>query len=653
MASETVALRYVPGQKWKGSAHWLSTLPPSYEQACIIRLIWDTDLSPPNASRFFTTKLWAFRLCFSNMTLRERINSGDRCIMFAGIDCAMASAANAKAAMGFVQEVKSGMHAYAMSIGDAPMLLEYVTIVNAYSSLQSYYTLPPRHLFHTDAEWDDHLKHLLENKRKCLKIVWDTLSKQFHNNVLLEKWARLQLYFKMPRTAHPTLVDHLSSIVPPNGYEALMITAVKNIAVNNLWLASLRWDSNLAPSFISDYPVITALCEKSRADVLRWMLSTKIRQLVGLHGIILRVIARTDAKLAQYVLTTCLPRVVQPRNIRENLIIGACQNPDNECLKIITDLEIYPPDTVECLGGTSTLSLCGKHSHMTYLNYMTSTLKFKFHVSQLKDFLALADVKCLSMYLQMCGEDILKDMRLHPEKLPNILSKFHGTFEAHKYMVDFLMTNLLHKSEKVKLIRALQSMCLNIFKQLPQYVVAHSVESVIDQMKYVAMMYESIRMEVIKTTINILPLKQKLEEDPCLLCNLPRSNASLEIFKYFFKDLKLHPKHFILTLRNCLQCRNLLEYANENMNPPMLVLCEMDFSTLFQHEPREVINCKGMIATRELPKRVLLNYVTMQAKTFTHNLSNVIASGIICRCIQNTDMATVALNVDELPPPEI
>lgn len=452
----------------QSSSTWLFDDLLSREDTCMLRLIWDQSGAMSHLPTSLMYRLSILTDIFRGLTPYERFASGSKLIAYAGIDCALAQCPSLFATYEVMQEIKGGMHDYAMAMGCDRIYEKHVTVYNMYSSLKYFFTLPTREYYTTDEEHVDDVTRMVAEKAACLRRVWSlatTHSAPHWSNVQFEQdTCRDILYKHLSRNTDARLIAVLREVIIPRGIDALRLTWATDAGVDDAWLKSCTWRPIL--SVCEEYinTVTMDLCKDGRTDVLRWMLDNPSDE--DHTNNILTALSATSVDLVS--------DLVDLYNIDteavEHLYLGAFSNPDDTCLFHLAERGLKPPETFRVIREISAVALACKRSHSAFLVYMTSTMGFSIDPSQIKDFLLYLDTDCMSVFLNACGDELATYLNAHSWIPRTFVYSSMCSPRALDNVLRFLIECLTATHPSKELLLSILTMCSNFFVGMARHV---------------------------------------------------------------------------------------------------------------------------------------------------------------------------------------
>lgn len=285
--------------------------------------------------------------------------------------------------------------------------------------------------------------------------------------------------------------------------------------------------------------------------------------------------------------------------------------------------------------------MCGLHSHTKFLQYALSKLHVVPTPWHFTDFAMFADVPCMQILLDACRDEIVSLFRAKPFVFKNALLNFHGSMEAHRMIVNFIVSSLLAEYPNVPIVDALMYMLRSAFRNLPHHARADNVQDVIKEMRKVVSDFERVCV-VYKELHRQSPQAQQLLNIHFLKYNLPwfdmlpKGPACKEIVKFLITEMGVPANKFKVTLHNCIYCPELLPYLESitiDTCDPFTVgdTC----SSLFNSPPQDILRSAYLIDIGALPTSLLDAYCQEMAKRHTMSLKNVMAHEILQRIVAN------------------
>lgn len=645
---------------WIGSMPWMGIDVPSLQDCCTAKQIRCPTLDLTSVQCNVTRKLSYLQECFANMSDYERFACGYKHMLFAGIDEVItrtktASGDNSATIYECIQEVKSCMHHFAMSIGDDQMYCKYVDAVNVFSSLSSYYTLPRREYYKEHREYRDDVQYIIDGKFKCLTRVCQLISLNSLGGISIsmsEQETRKILYLDMPSNANRTLAVMLRMIIPPRVFDAVAMIAKTGEHFDTEYMKSLNWNRGISPSTESIELIIESVCERERVDMLEWLV--RFQHTEAYRNTVLQQVAKTSVRVLKQLLDRC--KNVLPMNPCQvyYLYMGAFNNPDPSCLWFLTELNLKPPPLMSCLGGVCAASMTTRQSHADFLNHIISELKYPLRPAHFGDFVQFADVKCMNIYLKHCGEELLSLFKSDKIPLSTVLSNCNGTYEAKKNLADYLLSNLMHHPTP-KVVSQLMNMCSDVFVDLPHgntYTCAEKLE----QMKVFASYYASLRQRYTEMGNFQVSLKTRMEMLDSPQHMIPQNEDSLSVIEYLHKELGVSLNMCTFTLTNCLECQGLLEYLQKFITKhEYLRITDMfgNNDAIFHHSPHKVLNIKSLLLAGHVKDSLINEYIVMYNRKQIQSLRDTLALGILSRTVTDKKYLLVSMKELGLPPADM
>lgn len=214
------------------------------EEMCLMKMIRDVDGQPCLISHPMLSRVAVITTAFRQLSDFERLASGCRPIVYAGADDILARDHPKEDILECVEEIKDGLHYYAMAMGDVGLYKKYSNKFNVFSSLLAFSILPGRHLYTSDNSYKTDIDYLLPKKRICLQHACTLLQ----NNLFVCKCSRHILYTNV-LDFHIELINILEEIFPPIVYELLGVLSVTGRAIDEEYLNQIMM--KLHPGVIS------------------------------------------------------------------------------------------------------------------------------------------------------------------------------------------------------------------------------------------------------------------------------------------------------------------------------------------------------------------------------------------------------------------
>lgn len=277
------------------------------------------------------------------MSDRQRLESGCKPIICAGIDCALSRSHCTLAKYECIQEIKSGMHAYAMALGSPQQYAEYARVDNVISSLKHIHTLPTREYYSNNEDHAADLAYAITGKAKCLQHAWSIISQDQPPGSanILQALCRIKLYESITIATDNRLINVIQQVVHPMGFDALRVTWATEKGLDDAWLKSCKWPARSMRYMKYRSKVVEALCISNRTDILKWMLDNSPR--VDYTSEILCRLSNTSVDLVK--------QLVDVKSIGGNdlqhLYVGAFSNPDASCLDYLVRQGVNPPHNLQ------------------------------------------------------------------------------------------------------------------------------------------------------------------------------------------------------------------------------------------------------------------------------------------------------------------
>lgn len=407
-------------------------------------------------------------------------------------------------------------------------------------------------------------------------------------------------------------------------------------AIDPGWLLSRKWPS------VPWYTVLRIArdaCKADRKDLLEWLMHNVDSNFYRVH--VLQSVAQHSLAHLTHLISDRIDTIAGNSFMVDHLYMGAYHNPDEDCLFYLDSCNIFPSHLVPLRGVNYIVSMCGLHSHARYLQHLVSSGKVLLSTLHFTDFMKFADVPCMQILIDTCGARILLLYKSRPANLLQVMRQFNGSMEAHRLVVQFLLSLSSGDKPEVTIIKCLMDMLRNAFLRLPHLIDKNDVEDVIQEMRSVDSDFQRLRDIYYELDSTAVRLEYLLPPEWHWLDMLPKGPACKELAKFLITYMGVSPLQFKVNLQNCVWSPGLLQYMKSVTVRPYNPIIVESVRPLLNVSPQDILRSADMIQTGEFPVAVLKEYCDRKQDCQTMDLKDILAHNVLSRVVNNISVLKI------------
>lgn len=301
------------------------------------------------------------------------------------------------------------------------------------------------------------------------------------------------------------------------------------------------------------------------------------------------------------------------------------------------------------------MALTAKKSHIGFLSYLTSNLKYPLLSTQFSDFVYRPDVVCMSVLLKSCGVQIVSGIKENPVCMDGLLNPLAGHSPALETLLKYLIERLLANNPSRELMIHVLNMCSMLFRVLGVNIDEQSMTYHLSQMKYVMQTFDEVTAQYNATYGTLQPPLTLIDSDNSLLPMLSWHHHGEHVLKFMLGELDMDLSGFTLDSVSFLSSRGLATYLHMQNVPraPIIVYDSKTMADALKSTlPSNILNAKCLIQKGTISPEMLKSYLTDYLPEWMHNLNDDIALGIIRSLAQIPTLADVVESLIHLRPTE-
>lgn len=157
------------------SINWIRPKMPTLEELCQIKLLWKRVVHPDAAENRMVKSVEILKGLYDQMSPFERFTCGHYILTYAAFDSAVDEANSMHQNKECADFIISGMHSYAIAMGESSVYIKYVNIHNVLSSIAYFTTVPSLNYYLSVDDRNNALERIIPGKEDCLQAACDLI----------------------------------------------------------------------------------------------------------------------------------------------------------------------------------------------------------------------------------------------------------------------------------------------------------------------------------------------------------------------------------------------------------------------------------------------------------------------------------------------